>query len=915
MAGIYLVGANLGSWLSPRETYVSFWLPAGIYITALVVRSRRDWPWLALGAFLANAVFDLTRGTPLLMLCGFHVANILQAFGGAWILERWVSPRPPLNNVRAFFLLVAAAAIGPNALGALVGASTLRAFGASAFWPSFAIWWGSCALATLIILPTALAWFTSHLSHRKITGRGYIELGLICALIVFGGWELLVVGPGILGPHQVVILPLLLWSSARFGPRGATLTCCVLAFTWTSLTNHYQTGFTPETLHSGSYVLALQLFVAIATLVGLLPAIASAERDASLSTLRNNEERYRSLVNAALEGIVISENGVIRDANDQLLILLGYRRSDLIGRSLSEFLPLEGRQLESAPNTPPKSYELTLLRNDGSTFFAETQMRLVQQGDQQVRTIAIRDVSARREAEAAVRAGQAILRQFIAHAPAAIAMMDTEMRYLQHSQRWLTDYHLEGHEIVGRSHYDVFPDIPARWKELHARVLSGAVERCEEDPFPRDDGSLEWIQWEARPWRRADGAIGGLLLFTQVVTQRKLAEAKQQALEAQLRQAQKLDAVGTLAGGIAHDFNNILGAISAHAELAKLDAPEESEIGENLAGVLQATWRASQVVEQILTFSRKQPQERVVMRLGPVVREALKLLRSTLPSTIEIVKELHADAPAVCANSTHMHQVLVNLCTNAGHAMRGKPGTLTVALQSHVVDADEAASLQLPPGNYARLVVSDTGQGMNADVMQRIFDPFFSTKPQHEGTGLGLAVVHGIVQEHQGAIRVESRLGVGSSFRILLPSAVGDLPQPRETPQALPRGQGQRILIVDDERSLADSTRRLLQRMGYATTAFTRSTEAWVAFQTNANQFDLVITDLTMPEMDGLELSRRILGLRPECPVLMTTGSFNEETQHAAKALGIDQVLVKPVGHDNLIRNVARCLEPKDTTN
>ncbi len=303
------------------------------------------------------------------------------------------------------------------------------------------------------------------------------------------------------------------------------------------------------------------------------------------------------------------------------------------------------------------------------------------------------------------------------------------------------------------------------------------------------------------------------------------------------------------------------------------------------------------------------------MRLGPVVREALKLLRSTLPTTIDFARQLDPDAAPVRANSTHMHQVLVNLCTNAVHAMRGKPGKLMVTLGSVDIDLEEATTIQLTPGRYTQLVVSDTGHGMSDEVLHRIFDPFFSTKPPHEGTGLGLAVVHGIVHEHEGVIRVESRVGVGSSFRVLLPAVALELPAPTETVQVLPRGQGERILIVDDERALADSTRRLLQRMGYAPTAFTRSVDAWSAFENNPESFDLVITDLTMPEMDGLELSRRIMSLRPECQVLLTTGSFSEETQHTARALGIDQVLVKPVGHDALVRNVARCFEVKDDPN
>lgn len=911
---VYWTSALLGAWLSPPQSYVSFWLPAGVYTTALLIRERREWAWLALGAFGANLVFDSMRDTPVSLFLGFHAANVVQAFSGAMVAERALGPRPKLNSLRSFFMLMAIAVLGAHGLGAVIGASTLLATGhAESFGTPFLVWWGSCALATLTVLPAALSWTAEE--PTRIKAGGWWELGVIGALIVAGAWELFAVAEGALAPHKFVLLPLLLWSGVRFGLRGASLACLLLVAVCSFFASRFQVGQVDAGTHLERYVFTLQAFLATSTVVALLPAITLAERDRSLATLRDGEERYRTLVDAALEGIAISESGVVVDVNDQLLSMLRCSRGDLLGRPLLELVAPESRRLATdwIALGRTDAYEQTLLRQDGSTLHVEIQARLVKQEGRVVRMMVIRDVTVRREAIAAIRAGEELLRQFIEHAPAAIAMLDTEMRYLRHSQRWLTDYHLEGQIIVGKTHYEVFPDIPDRWKQVHQRVISGAIEYCSEDQFPRINGRIEWIQWEARPWRKADGSIGGLIFYTQVVTERKEAEARQQTLEAQLRQAQKLDAVGTLAGGIAHDFNNILGAISAHAEVAKLDAPLNSELAENLKGVLQATRRTSKLVQQILTFSRTQPQERVIMRLGPVLEEALDLLRSTLPSTIEFVHRVNVDLPAVRANATHIHQVLVNLCTNAGHSMRGRPGTLTVTLDRYPLGSEEALGLRIPAGHYVRLTVGDTGHGMSEEVVQRIFDPFFTTKA-HEGTGLGLAVVHGIVLEHEGAISVTSRVGVGSTFRVLLPVVTDFVAEATKEDRVATLGQGERILLVDDEVGLATGMGKLLNRSGYLATVCHRAADAWELFSRAPQSFDLVITDLTMPEMDGLELSRRILGQRSDIPVLLTTGSFSDATLQAAHNAGVRQVLLKPIDHRGLLQNIAGNLRRKVST-
>jgi PAS domain S-box-containing protein len=373
------------------------------------------------------------------------------------------------------------------------------------------------------------------------------------------------------------------------------------------------------------------------------------------------------------------------------------------------------------------------------------------------------------------------------------------------------------------------------------------------------------------------------------------AQTEQLKLEFQLRQAQKLESLGTLAGGIAHDFNNILGAIISFTELTRQDHPQDADLQENLGEVLKASQRAVDLVRQILTFSRQQKQERKQAHLALVVREVLKLMRSTLPTTIEIHAEIAEDAPPVVADVTQIHQVLMNLCTNAAHAMRGRPGVLRVVL-SAVNRVPGLPGFGAPP-SHVQLLVSDTGHGMNEATLSRIFDPFFTTKAPGEGTGLGLAVVHGIIKEHNGDIFVESQPGVGTTFRIELPAVPGE--KLDATTQFLrgAAGNGQRVLFVDDEVALGEGARRLLGRHGFDVELQRRPDEALEVFRRNPQCFAAVITDLNMPLMTGTELAAEIFKLRRNVPVFVMTGFAGGLTTEAAQAAGITALLIKPLNY------------------
>jgi PAS domain S-box-containing protein len=363
-------------------------------------------------------------------------------------------------------------------------------------------------------------------------------------------------------------------------------------------------------------------------------------------------------------------------------------------------------------------------------------------------------------------------------------------------------------------------------------------------------------------------------------------------LEAQLRQAQKMEAIGTLAGGIAHDFNNILGAILGNVELARIELPAEHAAVESLDEIAAAGRRAMALVRQILAFGRRQEVRKRVLRVADVVNEVMALLRSTISSNVELRASIAADTPNVSADPTQIHQVLVNLCTNAWHALERRAGRIEISLAGVSLEGADAGGA--PAGRYARLRVSDDGQGMDAPLLERIFDPFFTTKAPGEGTGLGLSVVHGIVKDHGGTIRVESALGRGTTFEILLPAveAVADAAA-GEAPRVL-GGRGQRLLYLDDEEPLVRMTQRLLGRLGYRVKGFTRADEAVEALRRDPSAFDVVLTDYNMPGLTGLQVARLVASIRPDLPVILTSGYVSDDLRERAALVGIKHVIYKP---------------------
>jgi signal transduction histidine kinase/ActR/RegA family two-component response regulator len=403
------------------------------------------------------------------------------------------------------------------------------------------------------------------------------------------------------------------------------------------------------------------------------------------------------------------------------------------------------------------------------------------------------------------------------------------------------------------------------------------------------------------------------LLRDQNTTLENKVEERTKALaqsERQLQQAMKLQAIGTLAGGIAHDFNNILFPIVGYTELTMDDVPEDSQARQNLEEILKATNRAKGLVQQILTFSRQGGQERKPLKVQILIKEALKLLRATIPSTIEIECNINEACRHIMGDPTQIHQVVVNLCTNAYHAMQETGGTLEVGLEEVDISYEKSVErVGMKVGPHLELTVKDAGHGMGPDVMERIFEPYYTTKEQGKGTGLGLSVIHGIIKNHGGDIGVSSQPGKGATFTVYLP-VIDDIDVEIEPIEAASANRGnEHILLVDDEEQIIDIEKQILERLGYRVTAKTDSQEALEEFSTRSEKFDLVITDMTMPKMSGDQLALKLMDIKPDIPVILCTG-FNETiNEEKALAMGIDRFVMKPIVKNDLAKTIRSVLD------
>ncbi len=650
----------------------------------------------------------------------------------------------------------------------------------------------------------------------------------------------------------------------------------------------------------------LQISSQIQKLVGNYSQLKSIQE-----ALKKSETHYRSLFDNLPIGLYrTTPAGVVLDANPTLVRMFGYSDKEAFLSRRAEELYVSAEEREVFKRTAGRHYECQMRRYDGTTLWVENQSTVFRDSAGQVQYYegSIKDITERKLSEEALRNSEARFRTAFENASVGMTLVDLHGVYLEVNLALAKMIGYRRADMIGRPVADfTHPDDLGARSQFLSDLLEGRISSGEQERrFVHKDGSTVWTSIWASLHRDQNGRPLYFISLVQDLTARKKADEERGKLESQLLQAQKMEAIGSLAGGIAHDFNNILSAIIGYTELSMLSdgAPVDY-----LQEALRAANRAKDLVKQILSFSRQTDEQRIPVHVGMVVKEVAKFLRASIPATIDIQCHVDGNAGSVLANSVELHQILMNLCTNAVHAIGSQAGSVEIRVRRMAITANQRNAFpDLEPGIFVELSVADTGQGIRPEIMERIFDPYFTTKEKGVGTGLGLAVVHGIVKKSNGTIRVANRSGQGSRFSIYLPQL--DFPSAASpSPSPPPQGGSGRILFVDDEGMIADIGERILKRLGYDVVSRTSPAAALEIFKADPHAFDLVISDQTMPGMTGDALAGELMRINPQIPVILCTGYSQLIDAQKAKEKGIQALVMKPIlinEMDDAIRRVLK---------
>ncbi len=627
--------------------------------------------------------------------------------------------------------------------------------------------------------------------------------------------------------------------------------------------------------------------------------------------LRHSEEQYRSLIDFSPFPFLVTQEERIIFVNPEVIRLLGVRDKDeIIGTSPDDWIAPgfaeQARQrryqvLEKGKTTEP--VELTLIRKDGRAIIVlANAVHIIYHGAPAILS-AFHDITRHKQAEEDLRESEEKFRLAFRSSPDSINLNRVEDGvYLEINEGFTKIMGYSREDVIGKSSLDlnIWNDPKDRDRLISGLKKEGVVENLEA-VFQGKNGQIKTGLMSARVLKIGNEDV--ILSITRDITDAL-------RMEATLQQSQKMEAIGTLAGGIAHDFNNILFPLVGHTELLLDDFPDAGSTRDSLNAIYSGTLRARDLVQQILSFARQEENELTLMKMQPIIKEAMKLIRSTIPTTISITQHLNPACGPVNADPTQIHQIVMNLAINAYHAMAENGGELKVNLKEIELGEADLINPDMSPGLYACLGFADTGMGMSRDVMNRIFEPFFTTKEKGRGTGMGLSVVHGIVKHMNGDIRVYSEPGKGTEFRVYLP-IVGDASEKQGSRADEPRPGGcERVLLVDDEEDIIVMEKQVLERLGYQVTSRTSSIEALEAFRANPDKFALVITDMSMPKMSGDKLAIELIKIRPDIPILLCTGFSETMTDEKIKTLGLKGILMKPMRMKDLAQKIRDVLDP-----
>lgn len=676
--------------------------------------------------------------------------------------------------------------------------------------------------------------------------------------------------------------------------------------------------------------------------------------------LRQSEEQYRTFFELGAVGMGQADpvTGKLLQVNDRFCEVTGYSRQELLSRTVEDLTHPEDRETDWAKfqrmlrgEIDEYLAEKRYVRKDGQVIWVLVTARAMRDtGGKPIRTAGILiDITERKRMEQELRNSHDDLEARVFERTEALRRQtllaeherDRLMTLIDSMNEGVWFTHTDGRVVLVNSvakaqaaEVGIDPDgiLQSQSYSLLSQVdmfsadgtplqMEQFVRVFQGEPFAgveiglrnRKTGEMFYRRMSANPILDEKKRIEGAITVVQDITASKRAEKEQTRLEEQLRQATKMEAIGTLAGGIAHDFNNMLAVIIGNAEMALDDVTGNAEAARKIEQIVKASKRATDLVKQILAFSRKTETGRNPINLAPLLHETLKFLQGTLPSTIRMVLNIQTEKDAVVADVSQIQQVLMNLSMNAAHAMRENGGVLTIGISDVAVNEDILPDSELQPGTYVKLTVQDTGTGMTEEVRQRIFEPFFTTKEAGMGTGMGLAVVYGIVKSHGGAVTAKSEPGKGSAFNVFLPYAHTGAKEQQQEEGDVPGGS-ERILLVDDEPSIVETVSLTLERLGYRVSGARSGAEAWKMFSEEPTGFDLVITDQTMPDLTGIELAQKMLNARKDLPIILFTGYSETVSPEKAKSIGISEFVMKPLSKQKAAEAIRQVLDSRERT-